>query len=245
MDDDTPSLRCRGIIKEYRDGPNVARVLHGIDLTIPRGQFVAIMGPSGSGKSTLLNIIGLLDRPTDGKLWVGDEETSTLSEAAITRLRGEALGFVFQFHHLLPALTAAENVAMPLSVRTGRVARKHLDDARASLKRLSIDDLADRRPSEMSGGQRQRVAVARAMVARPAVVLADEPTGNLDTETSDEVFGEMRRLNRELGITFVVVTHDDDLAAKCDRTVTLVDGRLVSDTLPPSDNAGKPKRGVL
>ena len=226
-----PSVRMEGIVKQYGEGPTAVRVLHGIDLTIPRGQLVAIMGPSGSGKSTLLNIIGLLDRPTSGKLWVGAEETSHLDDAAITRLRGNALGFVFQFHHLLPALSAAENVAMPLAVRDGRVRRQALDRARAVLARLSVEELADRRPAEMSGGQRQRVAVARALVLEPSVVLADEPTGNLDTETSDEVFGEIRRLNRELGITFVVVTHDADLAARCDRTIVLVDGRVRSDEL--------------
>lgn len=228
---DAPSLRCEAIVKEYGDGPTSVRVLHGIDLDVPRGQMLAIMGPSGSGKSTLLNIIGLLDRPTDGKLWVTDEETSVLDDAVRTRLRGEALGFVFQFHHLLPALSAAENVAMPLAVRDGRVSGGALAKAREALARLAIEELADRKPSEMSGGQRQRVAVARALVAEPAVVLADEPTGNLDTETGAAVFSELRRLNRELGLTIVIVTHDEKLAAACDRTVVLVDGRIRSDEL--------------
>ena len=223
-------LRLRGIAKDYGEGVSAVRVLHGIDLSIPRGQLVAIMGPSGSGKSTLLNILGLLDRPTEGELWVEGVATSSLGEDERTRLRGEALGFVFQFHHLLPALTAAENVAMPLAVREGWLSAGAMKKANEALARLSIAALADRRPSEMSGGQRQRVAVARALVAEPSVVFADEPTGNLDTETGDEVFGEMRRLNREHGLTFVVVTHDEQLARRCDRIVVLVDGKLRSDT---------------
>jgi len=231
MPDATPAIRVEGLAKDYGEGAHRTRVLHGVDLTIPRGQLVAIMGPSGSGKSTLLNVIGLLDQPSEGELWIGDEATAGLDDAARTRLRGEALGFVFQFHHLLPALSAAENVAMPLAVRHGRVSRTALRRARAALERLSIAELADRRPGQMSGGQRQRVAVARALVAEPSVVLADEPTGNLDTETGDGVFDEMRRLNRDLGLTFVVVTHDEALAARCDRVVRLVDGRIRSDEL--------------
>lgn len=227
--DSRPILRLEKIVKDYGDGPRTVRVLHDIDLEVPAGQLLAIMGPSGSGKSTLLNVMGLLDQPSGGKLWVGDEETASLDDDARTRLRGEALGFVFQFHHLLPALSAAENVAMPLAVRAGSVSTKALDRARAALDRLSIAELRDRKPSEMSGGQRQRVAVARALVSEPSVVLADEPTGNLDTETGAEVFSEMQRLNRELGLTFVVVTHDEDLARRCDRVVTLVDGRVRSD----------------
>ncbi len=229
MPEDAPSLRLEGITKSYGDGPSAVRVLHGIDLEVPRGQLLAIMGPSGSGKSTLLNVIGLLDRPDEGRLFIGDEETTELDDADRTRLRGEALGFVFQFHHLLPALTAAENVAMPIAVRQGRVSSAALERAQAALARLGIAELGARKPSAMSGGQRQRVAVARALVAEPSVVLADEPTGNLDTETGDEVFEEMRRLNRDLRLTFVVVTHDERLAAACDRVVTLVDGRVRSD----------------
>lgn len=229
MPEDAPSLRLEGITKSYGDGPSAVRVLHGIDLEVPRGQLLAIMGPSGSGKSTLLNVIGLLDRPDEGRLFIGDEETTQLDDADRTRLRGEALGFVFQFHHLLPALTAAENVAMPIAVRQGRVSSAALERAQAALARLGIAELGARKPSAMSGGQRQRVAVARALVAEPSVVLADEPTGNLDTETGDEVFEEMRRLNRDLRLTFVVVTHDERLAAACDRVVTLVDGRVRSD----------------
>ena len=216
-------------MKSYGEGPVATQVLHGIDLVIRRGELTAIMGPSGSGKSTLLNLIGLLDRPSGGELWVEGTPTSKLDDAGRTALRGASLGFVFQFHHLLPALTAEENVAIPLAVREGRFRPEGLELARRALERLGVGDLARRRPNQMSGGQRQRVAVARALVREPSVVLADEPTGNLDTETSAEVFREVRRLNRELGITFVVVTHDPDLAADCDRVITLVDGRVVSD----------------
>jgi len=219
----------RALAKDYGEGSLRARVLRDIDLVVPRGQLLAIVGPSGSGKSSLLNLLGLLDRPTSGSLRIAGRETSGLDDDERTRIRGELLGFVFQFHHLLPALTAEENVAMPRAVLSGRITAGAREKARAALARLGIAQLAQRKPSEMSGGQRQRVAIARALVGEPAVVLADEPTGNLDTESSEEVFGEIRRLNRELGLTFVVVTHDAGLAARCDRVVELVDGRVKRD----------------
>ena len=221
-----PILRLEAIVKTYGEGPTAFHALRDVDLVVPSGQLLAVMGPSGSGKSTLLNVIGLLDQPTAGKLWVSSEETSTLSETRRTRLRSQFLGFVFQFHHLLPALTAAENVAMPLAVRDGRLTATSLRRAHEALGRLSIAELAQRRPAELSGGQRQRVAVARALVTEPSIVLADEPTGNLDTETGAEVFQELCRLNRELGLTVVIVTHNHDLANRCDRVVVLVDGRI-------------------
>jgi lipoprotein-releasing system ATP-binding protein len=228
-DDVGPSLELTALTKDYGEGKLRARVLHGIDLVVPRGQLVAIVGPSGSGKSSLLNLLGLLDRPTSGSLRICGREVSGLDDEGRTRIRGELLGFVFQFHHLLPALSAEENVAMPRAVQSGRIDETAREKARAALARLGIEQLAKRKPSEMSGGQRQRVAIARALVGEPAVVLADEPTGNLDTESSEDVFAEIRRLNRELGLTFVVVTHDAALAARCDRTVELVDGRVKSD----------------
>ncbi|HJL14278.1 MAG TPA: ABC transporter ATP-binding protein [Sandaracinaceae bacterium LLY-WYZ-13_1] len=223
------ALELTGLTKAYGQGPTETRVLHGIDLRVPRGELLAIVGPSGSGKSTLLNLIGLLDRPSGGRLEVCGVDTGGLDEAGRTRLRGASLGFVFQFHHLLPALSAAENVAMPLATRRGRVTAGDLRRAREALARLDVGELADRRPTQISGGQRQRVAIARALVGEPALVLADEPTGNLDTVTGAGVFDEIRRLNRELAITFVVVTHDEAVARQCDRVVELVDGRVVRD----------------
>ncbi|HEY8428095.1 MAG TPA: ABC transporter ATP-binding protein [Sandaracinaceae bacterium] len=231
MHDSEPSLEVRALTKDYGEGRHATRVLHGIDLVVPRGQLLAIVGPSGSGKSSLLNLLGLLDRPSSGSLKVCGRETSGLDDEGRTRIRGELLGFVFQFHHLLPALTAEENVAMPRAVRTGRIDEAARQKARAALARVGIAHLAPRKPNEMSGGQRQRVAIARALVGEPAVVLADEPTGNLDSEATEEVFTEIRRLNRELGLTFVIVTHDPGLAARCDRTVELVDGRIASDVV--------------
>ena len=227
------ALRLRGIVKDYGDGASTVRVLHGIDLDVVPGSLVAIMGPSGSGKSTLLNLVGLLDRPSGGELWVGPTETSTLDDAARTRLRSEALGFVFQFHHLLPALTAVENVAMPLAVREGRVGAAALGRAREALARLSIEELADRKPTEMSGGQRQRVAVARALVSEPSVVLADEPTGNLDTKRSVEIMKLLTGLRDEdPDLTIVMVTHEDDMAEYADRLIWMVDGRIARDGTP-------------
>ena len=229
MPDGAPSIELSQLAKDYGEGSLRTRVLHEIDLVVPRGQLLAIVGPSGSGKSSLLNLLGLLDRPTSGSLRLAGRETSGLGDDERTRIRGELLGFVFQFHHLLPALTAEENVAMPRAVLSGRIDTGARAKARAALCRLGIAELAARKPSEMSGGQRQRVAIARALVGEPSVVLADEPTGNLDTESSEAVFGEIRRLNRELGLTFVVVTHDAALAARCDRVVELVDGRVKRD----------------
>ncbi len=232
MPDGAPSIELSQLAKDYGEGSLRTRVLHEIDLVVPRGQLLAIVGPSGSGKSSLLNLLGLLDRPTSGSLRLAGRETSGLGDDERTRIRGELLGFVFQFHHLLPALTAEENVAMPRAVLSGRIDTGARAKARAALCRLGIAELAARKPSEMSGGQRQRVAIARALVGEPSVVLADEPTGNLDTESSEAVFGEIRRLNRELGLTCVVVTHDAALAARCDRVVELVDGRVKRDVVP-------------
>jgi lipoprotein-releasing system ATP-binding protein len=208
----------------------VTEVLKGVDLRIERGEFVALIGPSGSGKSTLLNILGLLDRPTAGRLVIAGEETTALDDAGLTRLRGRTLGFVFQFHHLLPGLSACENVMMPMIAARGRTADDMRPRAVQLLDRVGLQGRADALPSELSGGQQQRVAIARALALGPPLVLADEPTGNLDTKTSDQIFAVMREFNRELGVAFLIVTHDPRLAARCDRTIDLVDGRIVSDT---------------
>ena len=223
-------IELQGLRKAWNLGrPNEVEVLHGLDLRVGAGEFVALIGPSGSGKSTLLNLLGLLDRPTAGTYRLQGEDTTTLDERDLTLLRREALGFVFQFHHLLPAFSALENVTLPALMREGRVSRAASAEAVAMLEAVGLGAAMHKRPGELSGGMQQRVAIARALVHAPPLVLADEPTGNLDTASADEVFALMRRLHAERGTTFVVVTHDPRLAARCDRTVSLVDGRIDSD----------------
>jgi lipoprotein-releasing system ATP-binding protein len=228
-----PVLLLEGVRKSYGAGAE-SEVLKGIDLRVERGEFAALIGPSGSGKSTLLNILGLLDRPTSGRVVIAGEDTAGLDDAGITRLRGIAIGFVFQFHHLLPGLSAAENVMMPMIAAQGRTTKDMLPRARALLARVGLEALADRRPNALSGGQAQRVAIARSLALDAPLVLADEPTGNLDTKTSDQIFEVLREFNRALGVAFVVVTHDPRLAARCDRTINLVDGVIVSDVRTPA-----------
>src|SRR5690606_27209846 len=193
-------LRLTGLRKSYNVGlPTEVEVLHGLDLTIRRHDFAALIGPSGSGKSTLLNLLGLLDSPTAGELTLLGHATRLLDDEARTALRASALGFVFQFHHLIPAFTALENVMMPLMIAHGRPSGDTVERARSLLQQVGLGDFAARRPDELSGGQQQRVAIARALVTRPALLLADEPTGNLDTRTAGEVFELFRRFNREAG----------------------------------------------
>ena len=225
-----PLIELADIRKSYNLGlPNAAEVLHGVSFDIGRAEFVALIGPSGSGKSTLLNIIGLLERATAGSYRIQGEETNALDDAALTLRRRAALGFVFQFHHLLPAFTALENVTLPALMREGRVTPAQRERARAVLKAVGLENALDKRPGELSGGMQQRVAIARALVLEPPLILADEPTGNLDSASSDEVFALMRRMHAELKISFLVVTHDPRLAARCDRVIELVDGRIERD----------------
>jgi len=226
--DGDPLVRLDQVRKSYGE-EIVTEVLHGIDLTIERGEFAALMGPSGSGKSTLLHLLGLLDRPTGGEIWIDGASTIDLDDLARTELRSRALGFVFQFHHLLAEFTAIENVMMPMIGSNGFVRPGMRDRARDILLAVGLGDRLDYRASKLSGGQQQRVAIARALAMKPALVLADEPTGNLDTGTGDQVFEVMRRFNRESGTTFLVVTHDHRIAERCDRIVELVDGRIVRD----------------
>ena len=227
---DKALIEISEVRKTYNAGlPNEAEILHGLTLRVDRGEFVALIGPSGSGKSTLLNIIGLLERMTSGSYRLQGEEINGLSDAELTLRRRTKLGFVFQFHHLLPAFTALENVTMPALMSEGRVSDKQLAHARELLAAVGLANAMDKRPSELSGGMQQRVAIARALVQQPPLVLADEPTGNLDTASSDEVFAQMRRMHAERGISFVVVTHDPRLAARCDRLVELIDGRIARD----------------
>jgi lipoprotein-releasing system ATP-binding protein len=225
-------IELSGIRKSYNLGlPNEAEVLHGVSLTLARGEFAALIGPSGSGKSTLLNVVGLLERPTAGSYRIQGQETSGLDDAARTQRRSAALGFVFQFHHLLPAFTALENVTLPALMREGQVTAAQLQRARTVLTAMGLEKAMGKRPGELSGGMQQRVAIARALVLEPPLVLADEPTGNLDTASSDEVFALMRQMHAELKVSFLIVTHDPRLAERCDRVIELVDGQIKRDEL--------------
>jgi len=228
-----PLIELDGIRKSYNLGlPNEAEVLHGLSFSVGRGEFAALIGPSGSGKSTLLNIVGLLERMTAGSYRIEGEEMNGLDDGSLTLRRRTTLGFVFQFHHLLPAFSALENVTLPALMREGRITPAQRERARAVLAAVGLVDAMGKRPGELSGGMQQRVAIARALVLEPPLVLADEPTGNLDTASSDEVFTVMRRMHAELNTSFLVVTHDPRLAARCDRVLELVDGRLVHDGAP-------------
>jgi lipoprotein-releasing system ATP-binding protein len=221
-------LILENICKSYGIGtPAETEVLHGIDLSIRKGEFCALIGPSGSGKSTLLNIIGLLDRPTSGKLYLQGKDTTALDERELTRLRGHSIGFVFQYHYLISAFTALENVMMPMLLEKGRPDANMRESAQQLLAKVGLTQWQDHLATNMSGGQQQRVAIARALALQPSLVLADEPTGNLDTKSADAVFELMRQISVASGTTFLFVTHNMALARRCDRIVELVDGRIL------------------
>jgi lipoprotein-releasing system ATP-binding protein len=224
-----PLLRVEGAVKEFGQKV-ITRALDGVDLELRSGEFAALIGRSGSGKSTLLNLIGLLERPTRGRVLLQGRDTGSLDDAALTAFRGQTLGFIFQMHLLLPDFTALENVMLPAWAQEGYPSKLIRERATRLLKGVGLGDRMDNRATDLSGGQQQRVAIARALAHEPALVLADEPTGNLDTTSSQEAFALMRRFNRELGTTFLIVTHDVRIAQECDRIVEITDGKITSDT---------------
>jgi lipoprotein-releasing system ATP-binding protein len=222
-----PVVQLIGVHKSFNVGePTEVEVLHGIDLVLCSGEFVAVMGPSGSGKSTLLNIVGLLDRPTQGQLQITGLETTTLDDQALTQLRGRSIGFVFQYHHLIGAFSALENVMLPMvglqSYPTAAIEQR----AQSLLKSVGLLQWQNTPALRLSGGQQQRVAVARALIMQPVLLLADEPTGNLDSQSADAVFELFRQVNRDHGTAVLLVTHNPLLASRCDRTIQVIDGMV-------------------
>ena len=223
-----PIIELNQIRKSYGDGTPVAtEVLHGIDLVVQESEFAALTGPSGSGKSTLLNLIGLLEKPSAGQLRVGGVDIAALDDAAITALRGRTIGFIFQFHPLLPGFTALENVMMPSIIDAGWPTPEAKDTALRLLDQVGLKDAAHKRPAQLSGGMQQRVAVARALSLSPRLILADEPTGNLDTHSANDIFELLQRVNQEQKSACLIVTHDPALAKRCARQIQIVDGQLL------------------
>lgn len=220
-------IEIRGLTRIFQDGVEI-RALDGVDLDIAKGEFIAIVGPSGSGKSTLLNQIGILDTPTSGTILLKGADITKMSDKERSRLRNQELGFIFQYHHLLPDFNALENVMIPLLIN-GIGSSKAKERASAMLEEVGLKDRMKHRPNQLSGGQNQRVAIARALVNGPSIVIGDEPTGNLDSRAGETIYELLRKLNREHNQTFILVTHDERMAARTDRIVRLVDGRIVED----------------
>lgn len=225
---DKKKIEIRDLTKIYGDGVEV-RALDGVDLDIEKGEFLAIIGPSGSGKSTLLNMIGILDTPTNGTILLDGVDITSASQKQRSKMRNQKLGFIFQYHHLLPDFNAIENVMMPLLIngikksKAKKIAYKMLDE-------VGLNDRANHRPNQLSGGQNQRVAIARALANNPDIVIGDEPTGNLDSKSSDVIYDLLRKLNKEHDQTFILVTHDERMAEKTDRIIRLVDGKIVENS---------------
>ncbi len=229
-------IELRGVSKRF-DGKRSVTALEGVDLHIPRGAMVSLVGPSGSGKSTLLNLIGGLDRPSSGEVRIDGADLSGLSDDALTRVRRDKIGFIFQFFNLLPTLSCLENVAIPLHLR-GWPRKKVEARGRELLDLVKLGHRIDHLPEELSGGERQRVAIARALSVFPPILLADEPTGNLDTHTGEDILKLIQDVHRDLGATVLIVTHDRTVAASCPRTITLRDGHVIEDVLrEPAENA--------
>lgn len=218
-------VQARGIDMSFRNGDELTEVLKGVDLTLQSGELVALLGASGSGKSTLLSIIGLLLRPTAGSIIIAGQRVDALSETERARFRNRRLGFIFQFHHLLPDFTATENVAFPAAAPAGRMTSAMRQRARELLERVGLADRMDFPATRLSGGQKQRVAIARALMNSPALILADEPTGSLDRASADQVLELMKEVNREDKATFLICTHDENIAARCARRILVKDGR--------------------
>ncbi len=222
-------IQIKNLIKIFGDGVEI-KALDGVDLDIERGEFLSIIGPSGSGKSTLLNQIGILDAPTSGTILLNGVDVTQMSDKQRSRTRNKELGFIFQYHHLLPDFNALENVMMPLLI-SGIKSSEAREVARKVLDEVGLSDRMEHRPNQLSGGQNQRVAIARALVNKPSIVIGDEPTGNLDSKASDNIYELLRKLNREHNQTFILVTHDESMAAKTDRIIRLVDGRVAENSV--------------
>jgi lipoprotein-releasing system ATP-binding protein len=232
-DQQTPVVQLKAVHKSFNVGqPNETEVLHGIDLLLRPGEFSAIMGPSGSGKSTLLNIVGLLDRPTSGSLMICGEETNCMDDSTLTRLRGNTIGFVFQYHHLLGAFTALENVMMPMFAEQGFFRENLVERSTELLSSVGLMEFSGQLAGHLSGGQQQRVALARALAMKPKLLLADEPTGNLDSKSADTVFELLRTVSRNEQTAVLFVTHNSALAARCDNIIEVVDGLIIPSARP-------------
>ncbi|MBS0488931.1 MULTISPECIES: ABC transporter ATP-binding protein [unclassified Phenylobacterium] len=223
-------LSARSVDKRFQNGDDVTQVLKGIDLELRSGELVALVGASGSGKSTLLSILGLLLRPSAGEIWVNGERIDDLPENKRAAYRNQKLGFIFQAHHLLPDFSALENVALPAAAPAGGISKSIRARSTELLGRVGLEDRMDFRATRLSGGQKQRVAIARSLINGPLLVLADEPTGNLDRESADQVLSLMREMNRQDGVTFLICTHDEHVASQCSRRIVLVDGRVGSES---------------